>query len=803
MDTIRSTSSGVSMTDQTGAFVGTGAGSGTPKAYLAGIICPRFDAPVSEKLEWLQASAARGRAFLAAQPGFDFITSAAMVLQGLMPKDQANSEHNLNYLKRQIREIIATLGNLKPEWRYGSPANDAKYIEQVVKELNDRLKVWWKGDTFPAAAIKKALQFAATGCGYIHPAWSLELLGSDQSDIELKVYGPEDVLIDQITDDWDLDKAYAVSVYERVPTVRLRQLWPEQENNIFPNVLSLTDEGARGTGLNPTNGVRGGWKSTLFGMIGMGGNGITDNKQTGGAGRQLRTKISHNQTLATDVYVTYINDTSANMSGQVVWARDITVTDQMHQLNDVGDYPIPPVGVAVQIGRDKLVQPKVYPVQRCLLYPARRVIVWTQDAVLYDGPSFYHHGKVPLVKLQFDPQVWNYLGGNPVQENLAADRGFGQVLGTWHKMFRLRANPPVEFDTSEISEKEMQKRDLYAEGAKYPRKGMSTGAAIKPIHPHQHLQIGNEALELLQYTESRLNHNLGTNDFQSLMKMQAIVDGDGLEKLMAALGPMLSDYASYLEMTLTKLGYLCMWTWLQFNTSAVKASRGEMLLSSELDLAPGTSIPVVIQGADELTNSCFFYRMRYIAKRLRFSITPDSVFQVTDWKRKMLALQLYREPNFPMDSKTIAEVLGLDGFGDIEGDTIIERWANEREMMLKYQGRLQNDAMTEQMIGQAVAQVKAQFMAQMTATMMQQGTGIMQTPEQMAALDGQEIDGNDPFYGALGALVQGQGLGTMEQLQEQLGASNTVGRPPTGQAVPQIETKTNGDGSERQTITES
>lgn len=433
-------------------------GQSTANASAAmDLMCPAFDRPDAEKIAWLQGSVARGRNFLSQQPVAPFIDLATKILMGMevegdggmVQKDgtpsKRRSTSRINEISRMILEVVDNMHNLKPKWFYemlGGDVDANKKFQQVVNQMNARLAVWWTGSTFPATKIKEALQQAATASGYLIPVWTKELFGSGDEDVELKVAGPQDVIPDGITDDWDLQKAQAVHIYERCPTARLRALWWEQAQFILPTTPLGADNSVRGNGMLPS-GMRGFMNfasSSLFSALGMSGF-ASDKQATTGMGRMVQTKLGLTSFPVTDLYISYLQDSTVNTSGRVVWANEFTRTDTAHGLNLVRDYPVPPNGVPVRIhnseeaktnpyfsdDQSSLRHPKQYTYTDCMLYPTRRMLIWTVDRVLYDGPNFDHHGQVPAIKIDLRHWTWSYLGTGLVRQNISPQIGRAHV----------------------------------------------------------------------------------------------------------------------------------------------------------------------------------------------------------------------------------------------------------------------------------------------------------------------------------------------------------------------------------------
>lgn len=769
--------------------------------------CPSVVAPRAERLAWLKSSVQRGSAFLQSQPNYDKLLLSSQILQGIVNDGDVEpgmSTVHVNHIKRQVKEIISVLSsNLAPEIKYGEEDEDSAELQGLVEYFNKKYASWWKGNTFPAKKIEQVLQYAVMGVGYIAPVWKNEIFSSAAADVDFKVYnGLEDVFIDQGTEDWDEQNAYAITTYERVPTLRMRQAWPEQAHFIMPSVLGIDEVGMKAKGTEANNRVSSSVSQNPIMSMLSGNDGIGNAKSKGFSGG-VRSRMTSAGAYFTDVYITYIADSSYNASGKLLKASEITETDGMHLPGITRDYLIPPVDVAVSLTEPTENDPdpkkQTYSSDRCRLYPSRRVIIWTPDHILYDGPSFYHHSMVPLVKFQLDPMVWSYSGGNLIEDIRKMSSALNTMLRGWVDSLTVRLDPPVQYDESEIAAGVFEKLSLRKAGVWLKRTGASMiKRAIEPILPYEHYNVANQITPFLEFIINRMNHVLGTEDFSSLARLQQLPDADGIEKIMAANGPLIASYATNMEQAMTKLGYQLMWMWAQFDTTANKLLRGSVnsLLTSEFDDAPGNMIPSTVQFGDALTNSSFFYRLRATLKRIGFKIVPQSIFAVTDWKRKMMTLQLFREPNFPMDSQTLANVMGLENFGTIPGNTIYERWINEKKARIPFEAGLGVQAMQTQLVGQAVGQVQAQVAAQQLMAELQQGVAQGQIDPQMALT-------LLPLLLEAGSQQSSGATPPSLEFSPETLTSYGQGRPPTAQQAPNIELKSNGDGTRRTTVTES
>ena len=112
------------------------------------------------------------------------------------------------------------------------------------------------------------------------------------------------------------------------------------------------------------------------------------------------------------------------------------------------------------------------------------------------------------------------------------------------------------------------------------------------------------------------------------------------------------------------------------------------------DFDPASLVPSHIPGApdaDKIT------RARIFADNLRFFILPNSLHEMTQMAMKLGLVQL-RKAGVKIDSQTIAESWELPNYGQLDGNTIIERFQAEQEMDLYFAARMQEIAGAEGLI---------------------------------------------------------------------------------------------------------
>src|SRR6266446_8811197 len=154
------------------------------------------------KIGWLREAVSEAESFNRTQRSYIDMDRALDVVAGVSASDtrQARSLSGVrvNRAKRNVRELVATLSNLRPMWGY---KNDNHDYDQHALILNKMVNAWWHS-TFADRAIRRALQYAfVMGAGYISPVWRRDYWSTGRGDIHLNVYSPRDVLFVQLPSD--------------------------------------------------------------------------------------------------------------------------------------------------------------------------------------------------------------------------------------------------------------------------------------------------------------------------------------------------------------------------------------------------------------------------------------------------------------------------------------------------------------------------------------------------------------------------------------------------------------------------
>ncbi len=680
---------------------------------------PAFTANPDRKLSWFKEAKQDGLNFLSTQRSSVDIERTIDVLAGMDDKPIPDSLSSLyvNFTKRQAREMVATLSNLRPIWGYSTKNEE---FDQQAFVLN-HLFLHWYNSTFADRSIREALQWALTSCGYISPIWQPQFWPDGYGDIALKTYGPKSVIPVQLPADGDLQQAYAIIIHIEVPISQAHRMWPHFQDLIKP------DRHASGTYSKRFRSNLPRFLSPVFNAV---------------------WKEKDEQPISgpiVDIYNTYIMDQSLNNSLKPI---------QMGQPGTSWHYQVEPNGK---------------------LFPLRRHMVCTNNHILYDNTSEYWHGKAPIVKLAIDDWPWEFQGYSVIKDVQSIQNSINKLLRGIDDWAEKKVRPDVEYDENVVDKTYMDKYDPRKGGNKIPKRYGS--AAVNMVDSPD---IPPWVSQHVQMLRDYLDHMLAIRDMSNLAKAAQIPSAESIDRILEMAGPVVTDISRNLERTLRDLAEMIKCNFYQFYSLQrrvkvlgqngfieedfvpISKQRGILKqLQGKIDgqfmnFTPDMLIPPSLtddgQGLERLL-PVDLERVRRAKDTCIFHITPGSLHQITQMTEKLMIVQLWRDGRFPIDPQTVAEKVGLDNFGSLEGDpvTVLERWEAWQKKMLA----VQMEAQAAMMQSQAAAQMQGQMQ------------GVTD---------------------AISAGVNGQGGQARE------------GRPPSGNAPPHVETKDQGT---RSTIAES
>lgn len=603
-------------------------------------------------LGWFKDAIEEGDAFLQMQTGFAKIPDAIKAIMGEEKelRVSALSQTRSNHVGKIATDLTAGLTDVKPFWEFKTANKRFESHTNVYGKVSQHL--WLQGmlDLKFADVVKYAL---AGGTGWAELFWNTET-----QSIDLRAWDPRDVIPIRPTSSVSIQDAYGVIKRRAVTVNYARYLCtdvygcPQQIPKIKPDrdgsMASLALRNTRVGQLMEKLGNP--FRERLF----------------GNRPHQEQPRIP-----MVDLFEGEIKDESINEKSYAV---------QMGQFDSDGK-PRNNWSYTVNPGEK--------------LYPGKRMVVFTSEAKLYDGPSIYWHGLFNCCKLTLDPWPWSWLGKAPLWDILPLQKSFDKHLRVYDDWLEKLARPDVISDKNSVSKAALDRWDTRRSGGKYLHNPIAgKGMQIVPPPP-----LPQEFWNGLQFYAQEMNSLSGVGDISQLMKLNQIPSSDSIEQIMEAMSPSVRLRSRMIEAFMREFATMMAYNISQFMTLAQRMTimGPDGMTPEDFDFDPDTLIPAFVHSEDFSSNGSptlealyrgprpRFDRSREFMRTFTFHIAPGSLLAASEIQRKLLYLQLSRAGL--IDHWTLMEVLDIPNVGTPPpgADSITDRLVAEQQMGLGMQ----------------------------------------------------------------------------------------------------------------------
>jgi hypothetical protein len=419
------------------------------------------------------------------------------------------------------------------------------------------------------------------------------------------------------------------------------------------------------------------------------------------------------------------------------------------------------------------------------LYPRGRLLVATEDTLIYDGPNTYWHGMFPFCRLKLWSVPWQFLGVPLFNDLLPLQDAINDTVNDLRLSIRQWTNPDITYNRTAVSEATMKLMDPRRPGKRVKVMPGFGDPWKKEDGPNPSvIQLG---LELWERLTQKFTDLSGTANLQALLQLRQMPSADTIQKYYEALTPEIRSEARQVELFLRDFSEMVKINYFQFLSQSKRMQilgQGGATLN-EFDFDPDSLVPALLPGQPGYTpeldaqTTSRDQRAQFMHKQFIFVVAPNSVLAMDATERKMLRVQLARMGYY--DFWSLHETLETPNVGA-------------------------PPAIPLPPLSPPPADVMPQMLAQVANTPGALGvmaTGAMGLPQYTDPAS-QRTFTMDPSGQIMELRVP---VTVTERLQAQsmLGIGQTVnpaGRKASGEAPPKGETKNDQPGG-RQTITES
>lgn len=629
---------------------------------------PSRDASEEDVLDYGNKCIDRGLTFLRGQPAYPDISKGRQIVHALETYEEAIpdklSHVRVPRIKRQIKEIVATLSNLRPTWDY--TANDPAKYESQSNVLNKLHRAWYFAEEVDRS-IRQALQFAASeGTGYLYMTYE-KPRRSRHGRIKLVPLGSTSYIPFQQGMDNKIQNAEVGIVCTEIPVQKARRVYHRRDlrptNNTATNLVA------------PNSGIRE-LISNVFSVY----------LRASGANRR---RNGTGNTPTVNIYHLYIKDDSLNETDSPIHMGDF---DEQGRPKNNYSYIVPHMGQPLPTGKkipsgetnpitlEPVLRDETRPATEadCMLYPNLRLIIMSPDTLIYDGPSMFWHGKIPIVQFRFDDWPWNFLGFSLIRDTWRLEESINSRLRARDDAVNVRLNPPIMY-TSRMSEEFQKGFSPRIPGGRIQKPEM-VDRPVEPVLDPRFFDVPPNVDAEIAADEQRLDFLMGVSDIDALMKLKQLPQSDSLDKLIGASSAIIVDIARNMESSIRELGDLWKFMAFEFCTTAERFYMlGEDGLTVEdFDFDPGNMIPSHLPEEDPTKESRYSRseRARWYVDSFTFNVVPNSYTQITAITKRMIMLQLWRDKTFPMDYWTFCEQMEIPNAGPPPqgAQNMLDRW---------------------------------------------------------------------------------------------------------------------------------
>lgn len=667
---------------------------------------PRYGTDGSHIHGWLLEARQEGAAWLQTQKAASSWAAAQLLMDEGDSAVEASSMSNVVYpkAKRIARELVASLGSFKHEGEFQCTWDQSLY--DTAHLLTD-LDANWYATTHPELAHRATLQNAVVkGTGYWVQTWDNNYWGPGKGDIRLEFMDPADVTFVQLPKDRDIQNAYVVLLRYELPINLAKRIYGPI-NGAFAASLVPDQE-------TPSWIQKGLQKVQQF---------ISPALRVAG-----RTRQDNNGSFPTvDIYHAYTLDPSLNEGFEPI---------QMGAYKTNWSYQVPVLGGEVPTG---IVNPatgaewtRPAKWEDCKLFPLRRLTIFSNTGMGYDGSSPWWHGDAPVARIWFNDWPWAALGGSLVSDIRTMEQGVQALMRNVEDSAAARLDPPAIYDDALVSKTWAEAVNPRLAGVRAAAP-LSQGPPITYPVPPQYYDVPQWITQFMQAQEDRMDYLTGARDMVAIAKANQIPSADTLEKLLEMAGPLVQDMVRSMTVPLEQLGKWRGSYYFQFYTSArvVRLQGPDDFQPEAWVYQPDKLQEYLSQGqgkaltdrygaanaANILQNGSFQFRPEMLARmepgtsndmatralrrkisEFRYEVTQSGISEFNRMSTVLLYLQL-QQRGFPLSWWSMAKIMRIPNFGPPPAgtNTELERWIAQKHIEIDLQIDLQKEIAQTQM----------------------------------------------------------------------------------------------------------
>ncbi len=537
-------------------------------------------------------------------------------------------------------QLVAGMTDVRPFWEYRTfNKNYERNVEIFGKmALNQWLNNQW--DMRWADAIRGC---TTGGTSYLHQFWN-----ESTQDIDLYAEDVRDVFPIRPGNDYSIQSCFGVLIRRERTINYLKRKYPE-----FAPYITADRDGS----VTSMGGTR---YEKLMEMLGS----------------PFRNALWKNRKSETpriptaDEFTLFLNDDSINKSKQTKYMGS-------WHLSPVQDCPL-----CLSQGTPHANTNWSYEVKPGeKYYPCKRLIVTTNNKVLYDNTSPYWHGLFPCPKLTLEPWRGSYIGKGLIWEIMSLNKFLNRTLRMVDNHFQKWQQPDLITDKNSTSVSEFNKINTARPGLKL-RFNPAAGKGVEIKYPEQ---LPSYVFDMIKWSIETMGSISGAHDVSQMMGLNQMPSADSVERIMEAMTPEVRLRSRILEAFTREFAMITAFNISQFKTAQERLAilGPDGITPEDFDYDPGMLVPDYVHADDfgprglptpeALLRGPMPRRNRTqeFMKSVSMHIAPGSLLSASEITDKLMYLTLARDG--VIDPETLANKLGIPNYGTIPGKTVLEK----------------------------------------------------------------------------------------------------------------------------------
>ncbi len=494
-----------------------------------------------EIIQWCEERLRRGIRFVESQIGYDKIDLAIRFIfdfeksssASFVPGPKPLSATRANLVAKIAEDLTAMLTDTRYFWDYTS--SNPKYQNQA--RIFNKLAELWYTDRLIDLRIGDVIRFyTIAGTGFAHLFYSRRL-----DDMMLEAVDPRMV--------FPVDPISYHTVQDAVGVIIRKARTPEYFREEYGKIVPAE------TGAGAMSAVFG-WLTRIIDSPAEKGGPLSKKASAD-------TPIPHTPTIYENTL--YLDDKRVNETGKPVF---------MGKWSEDKKQPLTPWSYEVKPGAP--------------LYPFKRMIVWANGVLGYDGPNPYWHAQFPVIKFTLNPWPNSWFGKAPLWDCLPLNSSLNGLLRVIDDHAAQVAQPGMVADRN-VARSEINKFDTRLPGYKI-KTNMASGKGINIINPPP---LDQSLWEHVRWIQDMMQKLSGTADPSAMASLAQIPSDDTIDTIMKAMTPGVRLRSRILEGCYKELASQVMFLMCEFDslTKRIAILGQQGVTPEDYDFDPRTMIP--------------------------------------------------------------------------------------------------------------------------------------------------------------------------------------------------------------------